>query len=59
MLWYNWGEEIAMRKEKSITLSDATGQVLAQVNGPISVDEFARRVFAIFPSRARRRLSGS
>ncbi len=42
-----------MSKEKSITLSDATEQALAQVNGPIAVDEFARRVFAIFPSKAK------
>lgn len=42
-----------MSNEKSITLRDAVEQVLAQLDAPIAVDEFARRVFAIFPSKAK------
>jgi hypothetical protein len=42
-----------MADEKSLTLSQAIEQALAQLQGPIQVDEFAERVLAIRPSRAK------
>lgn len=46
-----------MGDKQSLTLSQAVEQVLAQVNGPISLDEFARQVLAVRPSRAKNPLS--
>jgi len=43
-----------MTNEKPITLGAAIKQVLAQVDGPVAVDEFARRVLAIHPSKAKK-----
>jgi len=42
-----------MPDNKPPSLYDTIEQVLAQVDGPISVDECAARVLAIYPSRAK------
>ncbi len=46
-----------MTDEKPIPLDAAMEQVLAQVNAPIAMDEFAQRVLAIRPSKAKRPLA--
>jgi hypothetical protein len=43
-----------MTDEKPIALSQAVEQVLAQLNAPITTDEFAQRVLAIRPSTAKK-----
>jgi len=43
-----------MTDQKPITLSQAIEQVLAQLDGPIAVDELAQRVLAIYPSKAKK-----
>ncbi|MEJ2557134.1 MAG: hypothetical protein P8186_13075 [Anaerolineae bacterium] len=42
-----------MTDEKSITLSEAIFQVVDQLDGPITVSEFADRVLAIYPSKTK------
>jgi hypothetical protein len=42
-----------MTDEKSITLSEAILQVVDQLDGPITVSDFASRVLAIYPSQAK------
>ncbi|MFQ6057870.1 MAG: hypothetical protein ACE5MB_03190 [Anaerolineae bacterium] len=42
-----------MAKEKSITLREAVGEILAQLDGPISLDEFTERILALWPSKAK------
>jgi len=42
-----------MPAEKSITIAEAVAQVVAQLDGPVSSDEFIARVLAIRPSQAR------
>lgn len=46
-----------MVNKRSPTLSQAVEQVLAQVDGPIAVEEFARRVLAIHLSKAKNPLA--
>ena len=46
-----------MSKKQFPTLSQAVAQVLAQVDGPITMDEFCRRVLVIHPSRAKKPLA--
>jgi hypothetical protein len=43
-----------MVKERSITLREAVGEIGAQLDGPIAVDEFVQRVLAIWPSRTKK-----
>jgi len=42
-----------MSDEKPITVREAVAQVVAQLDGPISKDEFVTRVLTIRPSKAR------
>jgi hypothetical protein len=42
-----------MPKENELTRSDAIKQVAAQIDGPISLDEFAEQVLTIKPSQAK------
>jgi hypothetical protein len=42
-----------MADKRSLGLYETIEEVLAQVHGPIPVDEFARRVLAIYPSKAK------
>jgi hypothetical protein len=42
-----------MTDEKSITLSEAILQVVDEIGGPIAVSDFADRVLAIYPSKAK------
>ena len=46
-----------MADKKSLSLDKTIEQVLAQVHGPMPVDEFARRVLAIYPSKAKNPLT--
>jgi hypothetical protein len=46
-----------MADKKSPSLYDTIEQVLAQVQGPMPVDEFATRVLAVHPSRAKNPLA--
>src|SRR5574341_291133 len=46
-----------MADKKPPTLSAIIEQVLAQVQGPMPVDEFAQRVLAIYPSKAKNPLT--
>jgi hypothetical protein len=46
-----------MEYKPSLTRSQAVEQVLTQVDGPISIDEFSQRVLAIWPSKAKNPLS--
>jgi hypothetical protein len=43
-----------MPGEMTITKREAITQVMAQLEGPIAVNEFVERVLAIWPSRAKR-----
>lgn len=43
-----------MSDKKPITYSEAVEQVLAQLNGPIPLNEFVARVLAIRPSKAKK-----
>jgi hypothetical protein len=47
-----------MTDEKSITLREAVLQVLEELDGPISMSEFGERVFAIYPSKAKKPMAG-
>jgi hypothetical protein len=42
-----------MSQENEITRSDAIKQVASQLDGPISLDEFAEQVLSIKPSKAK------
>jgi hypothetical protein len=46
-----------MADKKPLSLSATIEQVLARVHGPIPVDEFAHRVLAIYPSKAKNPLT--
>jgi hypothetical protein len=46
-----------MADEKSITLGEAVLQVLEELDGTISMSEFGERVFAIYPSKAKKPMS--
>jgi len=43
-----------MTDKKTITWREAVDQVLAQLDGPIALDEFTERVLAIRPSKAKK-----
>jgi len=43
-----------MSQENELTRSDTIRQVVAQLDGPISLDEFAEQVLSIKPSKAKR-----
>lgn len=43
--------------EQSLTRSQAVEKVLAQIDGPVTMDEICRRVLTIWPSHARNPLS--
>jgi hypothetical protein len=45
------------RTEQSLTRSQAVEKVLAQIDGPIAVDELCQRVLTIWPSKAKNPLS--
>jgi Plasmid pRiA4b ORF-3-like protein len=42
-----------MPRKGTITLAEAVAQVVSQLDGPLSLDEFIARVLAIHPSQAR------
>ena len=42
-----------MPRHQGITYSEAARQIIAELDGPISMDEFVQRVLAIKPSRAK------
>jgi hypothetical protein len=46
-----------MSDNPTLTRSDAVEQVLAQVDGPIAVDEFCQQVLGIWPSEAKNPVS--
>jgi hypothetical protein len=42
-----------MSDEHTLTRSQAVEQILAQVDGPIDIDDFCQRVLALWPSKAK------
>ncbi len=46
-----------MSDEQALTRSQAVEQILAQIEGPIGVDELCRRVLALWPSTAKNPLT--
>jgi hypothetical protein len=46
-----------MADKKSLSLYDTIERVLAREQGPVPVDEFAKRVLAVYPSRAKNPLA--
>jgi hypothetical protein len=43
-----------MTKKNTITMSAAVEQALTEVNGPLAMDEFIRRILTIYPSKAKK-----
>src|SRR4029453_3426179 len=52
-----YNKEVSMADKKPPSLYDIIERVLARVPGPVSIDEVAKRVLAIYPSKAKNPLT--